>query len=462
MSLATSACAFTAALAELGLSDLAPKFNENGWNTFNAFAFSSSDPQGRDGKAFEEQVLPELIEMESGKPATPAGKQMIPKLRMLYAQSYSAMAAAMETFANPKPLDERLVMNPADRGVRTRRLKDRISGFKLEGHNHPSQALIDRLLTILLKGAVRYTAWEKCTSQSQELMDEPEIKGLRLDPVTGTLMQDVAPDKHTDLASELLWDFAVRRRACAGDISALIAFESMNEWHEDLKAHLLEKPPPGYRKVSWSQLLEADKALWRYVQEHCPEGTRAQPGATVTEFEKHWLIGMQNPRVRAHLQFLQGSSSSHSAASSGPSAHPGQDTQVAKLNVRIDQLGNELRNAKRKPGDDGRGWRDGRGERRGAPRAGPRWRGAGQGQAEWQGQGSKGKGKAKFRSNGANADMAGFNNRSDGGQLICFNYNRACGCPDAPPGKRCSRGVHICIKCQNPSHGMASSECPNR
>ena len=53
MSLATSKPAFTAALAELGLTELTSKFEESGWDTFNAFAFATSDPQGRDGKAFE-------------------------------------------------------------------------------------------------------------------------------------------------------------------------------------------------------------------------------------------------------------------------------------------------------------------------------------------------------------------------------------------------------------------------
>ena len=133
MSLATSAPAFAAALAELGLSGLADKFDANGWDTFNAFAFATSDPQGRDGKAFEEQVVPVLIEMSEGVPVNAADKKLIPKLRMLYAQSYTAMAAAMESFANPKPIDERMVMNPADRGVRTQALKDRITGFKVDG-----------------------------------------------------------------------------------------------------------------------------------------------------------------------------------------------------------------------------------------------------------------------------------------------------------------------------------------
>ena len=165
VSLATSCPAFTAALTELGLSSLTEKFEANGWSTFSAFAFATSDPQGRDGKAFEQEVLPELVTMSEGKPTDAEEKKLIPKIRMLYAQAYTAMVAAMESFANPKPVDERMVMNPADRGVRTAALKKRITGFKMEGHNHPSQSLIDRLLTILVKGAVRYPSWDKCTSR---------------------------------------------------------------------------------------------------------------------------------------------------------------------------------------------------------------------------------------------------------------------------------------------------------
>ena len=64
---------------------------------------------------------------------------------------------------------------------------------------------------------------------------------------------------------------------------------------------MLEKPPAGYRKVSWAQLLEADKALWRYVQGRCPDGTKCKPGERTTEFQKHWLTGMYDQDVRLHL-----------------------------------------------------------------------------------------------------------------------------------------------------------------
>ena len=71
MSLATSVPAFTAALTELGLTDLTDKFNDNGWNTFNAFAFSTSDPQGRDGQAFEKEVLRRQAGRRCGEEADP-------------------------------------------------------------------------------------------------------------------------------------------------------------------------------------------------------------------------------------------------------------------------------------------------------------------------------------------------------------------------------------------------------
>ena len=71
---------------------------------------------GRDGKAFEQEVLPELVTMSEGKATNPEEKKLIPKIRMLYAQAYTAMVAAMDSFANPKPVDERLVMNPGTVG----------------------------------------------------------------------------------------------------------------------------------------------------------------------------------------------------------------------------------------------------------------------------------------------------------------------------------------------------------
>ena len=73
----------------------------------------------------------------------------------------------------------------------------------MSGMNLPSQALIDKFATMLTKGNVKYIAWEKCISKEQEMLDEPDVKGLRITP-DGLLLQDVAKDMKTDLAGEFL------------------------------------------------------------------------------------------------------------------------------------------------------------------------------------------------------------------------------------------------------------------
>ena len=90
-------------------------------------------------------------------------------------------------------------------------------------------------------------------------MKEPGIKGLRL-TADGIILRDVAPESTTDLAGEFLWDYALRRHACAADIAGLLSFEAMDSWHDTLMSYFLLAPPPGYRKVSWSQLRSADDA----------------------------------------------------------------------------------------------------------------------------------------------------------------------------------------------------------
>ena len=109
------------------------------------------------------------------------------------------------------------------------------------------------------------------------MSDEPEVRGLRLTG-DGLLLQNVQPDLHTDLAGELLWDFAMRRRSAAADISGLACFEAFNSWHETLKDYLLRPVPPGYRRVGWSQLKSADEALFRYVSQKCEGATKKAHG----------------------------------------------------------------------------------------------------------------------------------------------------------------------------------------
>ena len=220
MAVADSVTCFDAALVELGLTDIKSKFADEGWATFNDFAFSSSDTSGKSTETFEKEVVPKLIDLDNA-----TEKKLLARLRRLYAQSYIIMSSTMEALAKPQGVDERVHMSGPDRAMRLKALKDRLTGVKIVKQNVPSITLTDRFATILKTGSVKYISWERCTSRDAELMEEPEVRGLRL-TAKGELTQDLMPDQHTDLSSELLWDYALRRRAVAGDVAGLMTFEA--------------------------------------------------------------------------------------------------------------------------------------------------------------------------------------------------------------------------------------------
>ena len=93
-------------------------------------------------------------------------------------------------------------------------------------------------------GLARYDAWAKCTSFSSELLEVPDIAGLRIDE-KGLVVKTEAPDgPDTNTSTDLLLTLALRRRALAADIADACTYETMSAWHEVLLAALLRQPPP--------------------------------------------------------------------------------------------------------------------------------------------------------------------------------------------------------------------------
>ena len=170
----SSKTAFAKALAEYGLESLKDQFIKRGWETYNDFAFSTSDPSGKDPQAFQKEVVEDIL-AKDGKE-----KHLIPKLRRLYAQAYIFASKAMNDEAEPRGVEEKFHMHPADRSTRTDALRARITGWQLADQNLPATTLVDKMATILQKDTVKYIAWNKCISKQQELVEEPEVKGCVL------------------------------------------------------------------------------------------------------------------------------------------------------------------------------------------------------------------------------------------------------------------------------------------
>ena len=170
MAAVDSKFAFANRLAELGLGDLKPKFESNGWATFGDFAFATSDFQGKDPEKFEKEVVDKLLGDD---------KSRVPKLRRLFLQSYVLAAADLESTAHGSE-KMTVTLHTADRNVRLEALKARITGFEIVGPSEPSHALVDLFASILHSGAVRYVPWEKCGSRAAEVEMEPVDPGLKL------------------------------------------------------------------------------------------------------------------------------------------------------------------------------------------------------------------------------------------------------------------------------------------
>ena len=183
----------------------------------------------------------------------------------------------------------------------------------------------------------------------------------------------------------------------------------MDRWHETLKTHLLKKPPPGHKSISWTQLENANRALWQQISVECEGGCKADhtDPSGLTNFEISLRKAMKDPEIRAHLHFLQG----------GPtSATPAAD--VMKLQNRIQNLEEQLRGQKRRATEH---YDQGKGKGKG-----------GKGKNN-----DKGKGKNKNRRGNdygrdrsskpaAFGDLPG---KTPAGEPLCFNSTS---CRDAP------------------------------
>ena len=75
-----------------------------------------------------------------------------------------------------KDVNTKIAMHPQDRADRTDKLRERLTGFKLDAQNQPSAALTDKCATILAKAVVRYIPWENAHLSNKRLWKCPRSK----------------------------------------------------------------------------------------------------------------------------------------------------------------------------------------------------------------------------------------------------------------------------------------------
>ena len=183
-------------------------------------------------------------------------------------------------------------------------------------------------------------------------------------------------------------------------------------------------PPPGYCRVSLSQLVAADQELFRIVGQKCQNRLGAIPPSTITNYEKEFKEAMFSLNVRLHLSPLQGSSGTASSSTSRNAPQPTPSPEAASVALsramhRIDNLEKQINNLKRNTPSKNTN--------------------------KGGGKGKKGSDSKRPRGPSMPAELHGMNDKTADSQPICFNHNMG-GCNLAPPGGRCPRGMHVCCK----------------
>ena len=272
-------------------------------------------------------------------------------------------------------------------------------------------------------GNVTYIPWEKCTKRDSEILSRDDAKLDRAwKPDAQGCIREVsaAITPKLEVGSDLLLRYALQRRGLALEIAGVCDFHTHELWVQVLMDALMNQAPPGYAKINWNQMRNADKELWKVIARACRAGLRWSTGET-PPFDKALKVAIFDPSVRLLLMPLPAlpsapASGSSSSAVAGLPANANQRTKLSRGQKRQLRL---LQQSAQVPVQQ---------QQSNGPTAPP--------PAKVQ----KGAGKG-----GNMSQLEGKCKRTTAGEPICFNFNLR-GCPNAQPGARCPRGWHLCAE----------------
>ena len=161
-----------------------------------------------------------------------------------------------------------------------------VPALVLEGELEPSRLLVDKIAQMVKEGVLKYVPWEEGTTRADELAGLKKDKVWKAD--SNGVVKEAAVDRAvlTSLAADLRLKYALQRRGLAMEMGNLCSFAHHERWANKLLAEYLREPPPGYKRLSLSQLERADRELFRRLAELTRAGL-APDGAGVRALEPH-------------------------------------------------------------------------------------------------------------------------------------------------------------------------------
>ena len=386
ISFTESKAAFSKRALEVGLAQTeVDHLVANHVDTLSKLAFVLVPP----GKVPEDSAVTGLLPREANAGSIAGLKRLIFEAHTLIV---SELKQRVEQSDDSAPVN----LNSAERETRLQAQKTRLGGLSFQGEEEVAHDAYNLVYAMIQKDDLVWLSPEKFGTRRAELSAKKQGRELTIDG-SGIAIKERPTTVVCSLTSELDVVMALRRRALAFDLIGVASFDTINKYHQALAQRLQEPPPPGYSKVSLQQLIRADRAVFLRASELTTTLKRQVGGRLPLDGILDTIL--LDPSVAYHLLPLPLSSSSSAEASKDgkrSNSDPGSSQRGAKIQ----------KFAKR----------------------------------------SGGSGAVKKTNFAVPKELVGKLHQTPKGHRLCWSFNLPCGCSDAKPGGKCSRGLDLCAE----------------
>ena len=349
-------------------------------------------------------------------------------LRRLYFEAFTLMTANMRTQVERTDDDRPRKLSLPEREARRKQIQPKLQGLDLENAHEVSHALVDTCTHMREGRAIKHIPWEACTSRAEDIAgtkSKSEWKADAQGVVREVRGESSARTKaHSDLQ---LYNLFVRR-GIACEMGGVMSFTTHQQLSTRLLTDLNEPPPPGYERITYTQIRAADLKAWQLLSRATQDGI-ADVGNGRTNVDDAMAAVLADVRFTMLLLPKQ-------AAVRGAEEGPPRKRRAKGKCKDYDKHEDQPWYQPAKAPEGGKG---GKGKK-GKKAAGEKAKG--------------GKGKKGKRGPTMPAELVGGVAFTDNNEAICFSYNCAAGCTRAADSGVCQRGEHVCCA---PGCGQAHS-----
>ena len=295
-----SKASFQLRAKEIGISEeRITALDGNGISTFAAYAYCATFQPGQ----ADDRPLLTFVEQVIG--VAPTAGEAAAFRRLLFESHALSIQDLKSRLERSESSEARTVPLP-EKMERIRQLKTRLTGVSFTPQVEPSHALIDKACQQFDDGCVSYIPLHKCTRRQDETLHSKQVDGLHMQSDGTVRLSKRSRTDDVSLHGEHNIRQAFARRSMAYEIANVASFTTLDRWTQRLMEKMNEPALPGYKPISFDQVLNADRALWVKVADATRSNLVGDPLAT-KPFDAAFERLSDHPEILCHIAPMPGS-----------------------------------------------------------------------------------------------------------------------------------------------------------